>query len=123
METTVTLVVDLASAFEKVQLKVVWRCATYYGILQSILPVVCGYFEHQRWVLFEGCVADPLQTITAIIPGPKWTVLLLHTLMRNALSEGSATKFESVRGRHKDSRVGTNNDALETVPNVINRQR
>ena len=28
---------------------------------------VCGYFEHQRGAHFEGCVAEPLQTITAIL--------------------------------------------------------
>ena len=29
------------------------------------------HFEHQRMVLFEGCVADPLQTIAACLPSSK----------------------------------------------------
>ena len=41
----------------------------------------------QRWVLFDGCVADPLQTITAILPCSKWSVLLLRNVMRDAMSE------------------------------------
>ena len=38
-------------------------------------------------VLFEGCVADPLQTITAILPGSNWSVLLLRIVMQDAISE------------------------------------
>ena len=45
-----------------------------------------GYFEHQRRLQFEGCVAEPLQTITAILPGSKWSCLLPRVL-QDALSE------------------------------------
>ena len=51
-----------ATAFEKVQLKVVWAWAMHFGFPQRILIVLCGYVQHQRRVIFEGCVADPLQT-------------------------------------------------------------
>ena len=37
------------------------------------LRVLCGFFEHQRRVQFEGCEAEPLTTITAILPGSKWS--------------------------------------------------
>ena len=37
------------------------------------LRVLCGYFEHQRCVQFAGCVAKPLQTITALLPRSKWS--------------------------------------------------
>ena len=33
------------------------------------MRVHCGHFEHQRRVQFERCVAEPLQTITAILHG------------------------------------------------------
>ena len=33
--------------------------------------MLCGYFDHQRRVEFEECVAEPLKTITAILPGSK----------------------------------------------------
>ena len=49
--------------------------------------MLCGYFEHQRRVQFEGCFSEPLQTITAIIPGSKWSCLLLRVVIQDALSE------------------------------------
>ena len=36
---------------------------------------------------FEGCVAEPLRTITAILPGSKWSCLLLRIALQDALSE------------------------------------
>ena len=67
----VTLVGDLAKALEKGQLKVVWAWAS----------------QHQRRVILEGCVADPLQTITAILPRSKWSCVLLRIVLQDALSE------------------------------------
>ena len=64
------LVLDLAKAFERVSLAA-W--ATRFEFPRRILRVLCGYFEHQRRVQFEGCVAEPLQTITAILSGSKWS--------------------------------------------------
>ena len=40
----------------------------------------CGYFETQRRVQFEGCAAEPLRTITVILPGSKWSCLLLRNV-------------------------------------------
>ena len=45
------------------------------------------YFEHQRRVQFEGCVAEALQTITTILPGSKWSCFLLRIVLQTALSE------------------------------------
>ena len=61
---------DLAKAFERVSLLVVWAWATHFIFPTKILRV-CGYFEHQRQVQFAGGVLQPLQTITAILPGSK----------------------------------------------------
>ena len=36
---------------------------------------------------FEGCAAEPLTTITAILPGSKWSCLLLRIVPQDALSE------------------------------------
>ena len=83
----VALVLDLAKAFERVSLLVVWAWATHFSFPRKILRVLCGYFEHQRRVQFEGCVAEPLQTITAIMPGSKWSCLLLRIVLKDALSE------------------------------------
>ena len=44
-------------------------------------------FEHQRSVQFEGCAAEPLRTITAILPRSFWSCLLLRIVLQDALSE------------------------------------
>ena len=68
---TVALVLDPAKAFERVSLPVVWVWATHFSFPRKILRVLCGDFEHQRRVQFEGCATEPLRTITAILPGSK----------------------------------------------------
>ena len=83
----VALVLDLTKAFERVSLPVVWAWATHFSFPRKILRVLCGYFEHQRRVQSEGCVAEPLQTISAILPGSMWSCLLLQTVLQDALSE------------------------------------
>ena len=74
------LVLDLAKAFGRVSLLVVWAWATHSSFTRKILRVLCGNFEHQRRVQFEGCAAEPLTTITAILPRSKWTCLLLQRM-------------------------------------------
>ena len=54
---------------------------------KRILRVPCGHFEHQRLVHFEGCAAEPLQTVTAILFGSKWSCLFLRLVLQDALSE------------------------------------
>ena len=36
---------------------------------------------------FEGCAAEPLTTITAILPGSEWSRLLPRIVLQDALSE------------------------------------
>ena len=60
----VALIVDLAKASERE------------------LRVLRGSFAHQGRVRFEGCDADPLQTTTAVLPGPKRWVLLFRCVCR-----------------------------------------
>ena len=83
----VTLVVGLDKAFQEVQQNVVWAWAMHLGFPQRVLRILCGYFQHQRRVIFEGSVADPLQTITAILPGSRWICLLLRVVLQDALGE------------------------------------
>ena len=61
--------------------------ATHFSFRRKILRVLCGYFEHQRRVQFEGCAAEPLTTITAILPGSKWSCLLLRVVLQDALTD------------------------------------
>ena len=53
----VVLVLDQTKTFERVSLPVVWTRATHFSFPTKILRVLCGCFEHQRRVQFEGCVA------------------------------------------------------------------
>ena len=61
--------------------------ATHFSFPRKILRVLCGYFEHQKRVQFEGCLAEPLRTITAILPGPKWSCLSQRVVLQDASSE------------------------------------
>ena len=81
------LVLDLAKALERVSLLVVWAWATHFSFPRKILRVLCECFEHPRRVQFEGCVAEPLQTISAILPGSKWSCLPPRIELQDALSE------------------------------------
>ena len=68
-------------------LLVVWACATHFSFPREILRVLCGYFEHQKRVQFEGCVAEPLRINTAIFPGAKWSCLSQRVVLQDASSE------------------------------------
>ena len=71
-QVAVALILDLAKAFERVSLPVVWAWATQFNFSKKTLRVLCGHFEHQRCVQCEGCVAEPLETITASLPQSMW---------------------------------------------------
>ena len=86
-QAAITLVPDLATALERESLPVVWDWASHFNLRKKILHVQRGYFEHRRRVQFAGCVAEPLQTITAILPGSKRSCLALRIVLQDALSE------------------------------------
>ena len=81
------MVVDLATAFELVSRTVVWPWATHFKFPRQILRVLCGHSEHRRRVQFEGCVAEPRETITAILLASKWSCLLLRSVLQDTLGE------------------------------------
>ena len=83
----IALVLDLPKAFGRVRLPVVWAWATHFSFPRKILRVLFGYFEHQRRVQFEGCVAEPIKTSTAILPGSKWSCLLFPNVLQDAFCE------------------------------------
>ena len=87
IEGAVALVLDLAKAFERVSLQVVWAWATHFSLARKILRVLCDYSEHQRRVQFEGCAAERSRTITAILQGSKRSSLLMRIVLQDALSE------------------------------------
>ena len=73
------------------------RTSIFQGMY--ILRLLCGYLEHQSRVQFEGYVAEPLQTIMAI---------LLHCASRcteRSDEGGSAFATEGLRGRSHSPHV------------------
>ena len=50
----ITVVLDLATTFERVSLPVVLASVMHFNLPRKILRVLCGDFEHQRRVQFEG---------------------------------------------------------------------
>ena len=60
------------------------RFSASHGRSCGCCPVT---FEHQRRVQLEGCVAEPPQTITAMLLGSQWSCLLLCIVLQDALSE------------------------------------
>ena len=78
------LVLDQAKALERVSLPVVWAWATHFRIPKEDFASAVGVLrEHQ----FEGCAAEPLTTITAVLPGSKWSCLLVRIVLQDALNE------------------------------------
>ena len=63
----------------------------HFSFPRKNLLVLCGCFDHKRRVQFEGWVALPLTTITAFLPGSKWSCLFLRIVLQDAMSED--TKF------------------------------
>ena len=48
-----SLVLDLPKALERVSPPIVRAWAAHFSFPRKILQVLCGYFKHQRRVLFE----------------------------------------------------------------------
>ena len=88
-EGAVSLIFDIAKAFDKVQWKAVdsGQCTSVF--LRRILRILCGSFAHKRKLRLEDHISEPLPTITARLPGSKCSVLLLRIVMQ----EGRRTIF------------------------------
>ena len=94
------------------------------NFLRKILRVLCRYFEHHQRVHFEGCVAEPLQTITAILPGPRWSCLLLRVVLQDALSEVEKYPLLELRVFVDDTTVlmnGRNKELVEMAEKVLKK--
>ena len=70
------LVLDVAKAFERVSLPVVSALATHFRFQRRSCECCAGTSRTTGECSSKGCVAEPLQTITAILPESKWSCLL-----------------------------------------------
>ena len=77
--------VDLAKAYERVQLSVVWNWVRHFGFLLCVLG---GCAVHTRTVLFEN--------------RSKWSVLLLRVVMHDAMAEVFSPNSELRSREHVD---------------------
>ena len=81
----VTLIIDLQKAHEKVQMMTeVWNVSMCFKFSVLLPRMLRGYFAHQRGSVSEGSGATPVQTDTAILPGNKFSVVLLRLVMQDA---------------------------------------
>ena len=73
MQVRSTLVGDTVKAFERVRLEIVWRCARHFGFPKKSDDDLMWVLQAQKkgLVWFEGCVADPLQTMAMCRLGQK----------------------------------------------------
>ena len=71
----VALGMDLAKAFERVRLPVVWAWATHFS------------FPKEDTACCAGTLNTRGESITAILPGSTWSCLLLRIVLQGALSE------------------------------------
>ena len=67
--------------------KMLETCSKRNGSKSCKISRKGGLWHHKRRVQFEGCAGEPLQTITAILPGSKLSRLLLRIVLQDALSE------------------------------------
>ena len=82
----VALVLDVAKAFERVSLSVDWPRRR----ISSVQGRFCGCYAGTSSTSGEFSWKDvwkPLQTITAILPGYKWSCLLLRIVLQDVVSE------------------------------------
>ena len=80
-----------------VQRKVVWCMVLHFGFPSDDTSSALLVLRTQKRAHFEGCAEDPLNTITATLPGFIWSVLLLHTVMEDPVGEISPSKRVALR--------------------------
>ena len=56
-----------------------------FDFAQRVLRVLCGYFAQEPRVMFENNVSEPMVLILSILPGSNWSVLLLRSVMQDAM--------------------------------------
>eukprot|EP00973_Karenia_brevis_P044120 6113658-Karenia_brevis.AAC.1 len=78
---TITVVMDLVKAFERVQLWQVWRWGMYYNFPPELLAMVLTYFSYARRLQVMGSFTEQLQTWTAIVAGSKFSVAILRLVL------------------------------------------
>jgi len=80
-EAAVTVLLDLAKAFESVPLELVWERGIAMGFPREVLRLsleVCSFLRH---LTLEGVVEEGVQTVSAILAGTSFATDLLFMVM------------------------------------------
>ncbi|CAK0809345.1 unnamed protein product, partial [Prorocentrum cordatum] len=81
-QATVTAVLDLVKAFEKVSLHLLWEAGKQLNFNTGVLAVVCSYFAMTRRLIVGDSVSSETETVTAIIAGSQFSVCFLKTVIQ-----------------------------------------
>ena len=81
----VSLVVDPAKAFERVQVAVVWRCAMYFRCPQGECRFLCRYFAQKRRLRYEDGRSERRKRVQLFKQARKWS--LVPTVIHEATTK------------------------------------
>ncbi|CAK0847595.1 unnamed protein product [Prorocentrum cordatum] len=84
-QATITAVLDLVKAFEKVSLHVLWEAGKQLNFNTGVLAVVCSYFAMTRRLIVGGSVSSETQTVATIIAGSKFSVCFLKMVIQSTV--------------------------------------
>ncbi|CAK0844345.1 unnamed protein product, partial [Prorocentrum cordatum] len=81
----ITAILDLAQAFERVSLHVLWERGKRMGFHTGVLAVVCSCFAMARRVSTGGAVSLETRTVCTIIAGSKFSEGFLEMVIQGAV--------------------------------------
>ena len=95
-ETVTTAIIDLAKAFDKVELRVAWELCVASQFPADLLGTIFSYFVMERRLCVDGCFGTPLLTTSAILSGSKWSCMILKAVMLQPM-DGLQARFPEPR--------------------------
>ncbi|CAK0870254.1 unnamed protein product, partial [Prorocentrum cordatum] len=87
MQATITAVLDLVKAFEKVSLHVLWEAGKQLNCNAGVLAVACSYFAKTRRLIVGDSVSSETRTVGAIIAGSTFSVCFLKTVVQSTMGD------------------------------------
>ena len=112
---TITLVLDLAEAFERVSFPVVWAWATHFNFGRFCV-CYAGTLDHQRRVQFEDASRSRSRPSRPPSLDPNGVAFILCAVLQNALSVTAFTE-----GRNKDL-VGIAGKVLKSMKRKVEEE-
>ncbi|CAK0858255.1 unnamed protein product [Prorocentrum cordatum] len=95
---TVTAILDLVKAFERVSLHVLWERGKAMGFNTGVLAVVCSYFAMARRVNTGEAISEETRTVATIIAGSKFSVGFLKMVIQDTI-DGLVVEYPLVQWR------------------------